>query len=107
MNTPEDQVIRLAKLATEAGVGGIVCSPKELSSLCDTLDSGVTFVTPGIRPAGSSLGDQKRVMTPTQASQAGANYLVIGRPILEAESPEEVIALIQKELASSQLSPLS
>jgi orotidine-5'-phosphate decarboxylase len=107
MNTPEDQVTRLAKLATESGVGGIVCSPKELRSLSDALPSGVTFVTPGIRPAGSDLGDQKRVMTPAEASQAGANYLVIGRPILEAENPYEVIAGIQEELASSQQSLLS
>ena len=107
MNTPEDQVTRLAKLATEAGVGGIVCSPKELSSLCDALPSGVSFVTPGIRPAGAELGDQKRIMTPAEAAQAGANYLVIGRPILEAENPDEVIAQIQEEVASSQQSLLS
>jgi len=107
MNTPEDQVIRLAKLAIESGVGGIVCSPKELSSLGETLHSGVTFVTPGIRPTGAKLGDQKRVMTPAQAAQAGANYLVIGRPILEAKNPEAVIDQIQKELASSQRANLS
>jgi len=107
MNSPEDQVTRLAKLAAEAGVEGIVCSPKELSSLCKALPSGVTFVTPGIRPAGSELGDQKRVMTPAEASQKGANYLVIGRPILEAKNPNAVISQIQEELASSQQSLLS
>ncbi|MBU63548.1 MAG: orotidine-5'-phosphate decarboxylase [Opitutae bacterium] len=107
MNTPEDQVTKLAKLATEAGVGGIVCSPKELSSLYDALPSGVSFVTPGIRPAGTDLGDQKRVMTPAEAAQAGANYLVIGRPILGAENPDKVIAQIQEEVSSSQPSFLS
>ena len=107
MNTPEDQVTRLAKLATDAGVGGIVCSPKEIRSLRNVLPSTVSFVTPGIRPAGSDLGDQKRVMTPAEASQAGANYLVVGRPILEAENPAGVIGQIQEELASSQKSLLS
>lgn len=107
MSSPEDQVTRLAKLATEAGVGGIVCSPKELSTLSKALPSEVTFVTPGIRPAGADLGDQKRVMNPAQAAQAGANYLVIGRPILEAKNPTAVISQIQEELASSEPSLLS
>lgn len=94
-----DQVDKLAKLSTNSGIGGIVCSPHELVRLRDALPHSTTFVTPGIRPRGSATGDQKRVMTPSQASQSGANFLVIGRPILAAENPQQALADIQQELA--------
>ena len=94
----EDQVVNLACLAAEAGVGGIVCSPREIRPLRQVLSSEVSLVTPGIRPAGSVLDDQKRVMTPAEAAQAGANYLVIGRPILAAKDPAAALAAIRSEL---------
>jgi orotidine-5'-phosphate decarboxylase len=92
------QVDRLAKMSTSSGINGIVCSPLELIRLQSILPEQTTFVTPGIRPSGSAQGDQKRIMTPFQASEAGANFLVIGRPILHAENPEEALTVIQKEL---------
>lgn len=94
-----DQVDKLAKMSTNSGINGIVCSPHELVRLRDALPHSTTFVTPGIRPRGSATGDQKRIMTPSQASQAGANFLVIGRPILAAENPQQALADIQQELA--------
>ncbi len=84
---PGDQVIHLAQLATKAGLKGLVCSPKEIAPLREVLPSEVELVTPGIRPAGADTGDQKRVMTPADAISAGANWLVIGRPIYGADNP--------------------
>ncbi len=81
------QVLRLARLAVDAGAGGIVCSPREIALLRKELPRETLLVVPGIRPAGSAAGDQKRVMTPDEASAAGADYLVIGRPITEAADP--------------------
>ena len=94
-----DQVNKLAKMSSNSGISGIVCSPHELIRLSEVLPQSTTFVTPGIRPRGSATGDQKRIMTPSQASQAGANFIVIGRPILAAENPQEALAEIQQELA--------
>ncbi len=94
----EKQVDRLASLASEAGIGGIVCSPLELSRLRPLLPDKVKLITPGIRPSGSDTGDQRRIMTPREARQAGADYLVIGRPILSHESPAVALAEIQIEL---------
>ena len=94
----QDLVDRLPKMATEAGVNGIVCSPLELVRLRKILPQSTTFVTPGIRPTGSAIGDQKRIMTPLEASNAGANFLVIGRPILTANNPEHVLFEIQSEM---------
>ena len=94
----DDQVDGLARMATQAGINGIVCSPLELVRLKPLLPQSTTFVTPGIRPGGSSTGDQKRVMTPSQASLAGANFLVIGRPILTAENPGDALSTIHEEL---------
>ena len=70
-----------------------------LLSLRPILPQNTTFITPGIRPKGSSKGDQKRVMTPREAAEKGANYLVIGRPILASDDPRETLRLIQEELA--------
>ena len=97
-NKIPDQVDRLAQMAVNANIDGIVCSPLELVLLRPILPASTTFVTPGIRPAGASSGDQKRVMTPQEASNAGANFLVIGRPILAAENPEDALNNIQIEL---------
>jgi len=97
-NKIPDQVDRLAQMAVNANIDGIVCSPLELVRLRPILPASTTFVTPGIRPAGASSGDQKRVMTPQEASNAGANFLVIGRPILAAENPEDALNNIQIEL---------
>ena len=94
----EEQVNRLACLAESSGIGGIVCSPLELPMLRDSLGPDIQLVTPGIRPTGSAKGDQKRIMTPKNANNAGANYLVIGRPILSASDPAEALAAIQLEL---------
>ena len=88
INSPViEQVTRLATVATHSEIGGIVCSPQELVHLRSCIPSSTKMVTPGIRPAGSAIGDQKRIMTPAQAKEAGADYLVIGRPILAAENP--------------------
>ena len=97
-NKIPDQVDKLAQMAVDANIDGIVCSPLELVRLRPILPASTTFVTPGIRPTGSASGDQKRVMTPHEASQAGANFLVIGRPILAAQNPEDALTKIQIEL---------
>ncbi len=99
--TVEDQVLRLATMATSQGIGGIVCSPLELPSLRNSLPQSTTLVTPGIRPNDSETGDQKRIMTPSQAKNAGTDFLVIGRPILEAPDPGMALNRIIEELNST------
>ena len=83
----QEQVLRLAKLATVAGLRGLVCSPQEIEMLRAELGDDIQLVTPGIRPATIKTDDQKRTMTPAEAIQAGANWLVIGRPITSANDP--------------------
>lgn len=78
---------KLVFLAQESGLSGAVCSPHEVAKLRSQLGENFCFVTPGVRPAGSAIGDQSRVMTPKEAIAAGANYLVIGRPITAAPDP--------------------
>jgi orotidine-5'-phosphate decarboxylase len=92
-----EQVARLAKLARESGVDGIVCSGAEVGAACEAWRDGV-FVVPGVRPAGGDIGDQKRVVTPRQALDAGASILVVGRPITGASDPERAIAEIAETL---------
>ena len=82
-----EQVLRLAKMARENGADGLVCSPKEVALLRAELDADTLLVVPGIRPAGAATGDQTRVMTPEEALAAGADYLVIGRPITGSDNP--------------------
>lgn len=90
---PKDQVKRLAELAQKAGLDGVVCSPQEISALRAQCGAEFKLVVPGIRPAGSAKGDQKRTMTPKEAIDQGANYLVIGRPI--AQAPEPRLAAVE------------
>ena len=82
-----EYVSQMVLLAKESGLTGAVCSPHEVASLRSLVDDDFCFVTPGVRPVGSAVGDQSRVMTPKQAIAAGANYLVIGRPITAALDP--------------------
>lgn len=94
-----DQVVHLAKLAKQAGLDGVVCSPQEIELLRRELPKEFVIVTPGIRPAGSAKGDQKRTFGPAEALKAGASYIVVGRPITEAASPrseaEAILASLQ------------
>lgn len=96
---PVEQVLRLGSLAIEAGADGLVCSPHEVAPLRATLGPGVRLVVPGIRPAGAAIGDQKRVMTPADAVAAGADWLVIGRPITAAPDPAQAARAIAASLA--------
>ena len=97
--TSAEQVMSLAKLAVENGAAGLVSSPKEVAALSAALPKGTLFVTPGVRPAGAAVGDQKRVATPAQAVRDGATHLVIGRPIVQAASPAEAARAIRAEIA--------
>ena len=94
----EEQVLHLAKKSLEAGAQGLVCSPLELPALRDQFGSDPLIVTPGIRPQGSDINEQKRVMTPSAAAQAGSNYIVVGRPILKANNPALAAINIRAEL---------
>ena len=92
------QVLRLAGLAKAAGMDGVVCSPQEIEIIRKEHGRDLLIVTPGIRPAWAAAQDQKRIMTPAEAVQKGADYLVIGRPITGAASPQEAFARIVEEL---------
>jgi len=96
-SSAEEQVLRLAKLASESGLDGIVCSPHEVAQVRDLMGPDFHLVVPGIRPAGAALGDQKRVMSPHEAMTAGADVLVIGRPITGADDP----AAMARHIAAS------
>jgi len=95
----DDQVLHLATMAKQSGLDGVVCSAKEAQRLSSHLGEAFKLVTPGIRPLGSEKGDQSRVMTPKQAIQAGASYLVIGRPITESPDPLKALCEISESLA--------
>jgi len=84
---PESAVVRLAKLAVEAGAGGLVCSPHEVAAVRAAVGPGPLLVVPGVRPTGSALGDQARVATPEVAVRAGADVIVLGRPLRDAPDP--------------------
>jgi orotidine-5'-phosphate decarboxylase len=96
--TPADQVLRLGRLAVEAGADGLVCSPLEVALLRQALGASVRLVVPGIRPAGSAAGDQARTMTPAEAVAAGADWIVVGRPITGAPDPAAAAARIAVEI---------
>jgi len=93
-----DLVEARAQQAQVLGVDGLVCSPEEAASLHKIVGHQMVLVTPGIRPAGSAIGDQKRIMTPSRAIAAGADYLVVGRPVLEAADPRAAADAIQAEI---------
>lgn len=99
-DAPAIQVLRLAGLARDAGVPGLVCSALELSALRAELGSELVLVTPGIRPAGADAGDQKRVATPADAIRAGADLLVIGRPIRDSPDPLATALEVVREIES-------
>ncbi|MGH1430303.1 MAG: orotidine-5'-phosphate decarboxylase [Neptuniibacter sp.] len=96
---PLEHVKRLASLTEQSGLDGVVCSAQEVTPLRSVIGSDFQLVTPGIRPADTEVGDQKRIMTPSDAIQAGSDYLVIGRPITKAASPLDALAKIQSELS--------
>jgi orotidine-5'-phosphate decarboxylase len=95
--TPHDQVLRLTDLAQEAGIDGIVCSGEEVRAAHARWPKGF-FVVPGVRPAGGTIGDQKRVVTPRAAADAGASILVIGRPITQSDDPDAAARAIAATL---------
>ncbi|WP_373332525.1 orotidine-5'-phosphate decarboxylase [Thiopseudomonas alkaliphila] len=94
---PQEQVLRLAGLAAQAELDGLVCSAQEAVELKSNFPQ-LSLVTPGIRPAGSAANDQKRILTPAQAIQAGADYLVVGRPITQAADPALMVEQILQSL---------
>ena len=94
--TPRERVLGLAALARDAGLDGIVCSPREAEAVRASLGPDFRLVTPGVRPAGTAAGDQKRVMTPGEAIGAGADHVVVGRPIHRAGDP----ALAARDIVS-------
>jgi orotidine-5'-phosphate decarboxylase len=96
-----DLVMRRAMQARETGVDGLVCSAEEAAALRPAIGAQMTLVTPGIRPMGAASGDQKRIMTPAAAIAAGADYLVVGRPILEASNPRGAATAIVAEIATA------
>jgi orotidine-5'-phosphate decarboxylase len=98
VRTPEEQVADLVALGRQFGLRGVVCSPREITPLRRKFGDSLTIVTPGVRPAGSATNDQQRVMTPAEAIRAGANHLVIGRPITAAKSPREAALRIADEI---------
>jgi orotidine-5'-phosphate decarboxylase len=100
-HTIADLVAVRARQAKALGVDGLVCSPEEVAALRAIVGGQMSLVTPGIRPAGSSSGDQKRIMTPARAIAAGADYLVVGRPVMEAADPKAAADSIQAEIAQA------
>jgi orotidine-5'-phosphate decarboxylase len=97
---PAERVLLLAELARNAGLDGVVCSPQEARALRACCGADFRLVTPGVRPASAERHDQKRVMTPAAAVAAGADYLVIGRPITAAADPLAALAAIEADLAA-------
>ncbi len=96
--SPTETVPRWAKMAIEAGAHGIVCSAQEIELVRAAIGDKALIVTPGIRPQWASKDDQQRIMTPRDASNAGANFIVVGRPILNHENPAEAVKLVKEEL---------
>lgn len=97
--SPAEQVQHLATLTQQAGLDGVVCSAQEAASLKQVLGKEFKLVTPGIRPVGASADDQKRIMTPPEAVDVGVDYLVIGRPITQADDPQAVLQQINASIS--------
>ncbi|MBN1595732.1 orotidine-5'-phosphate decarboxylase [candidate division FCPU426 bacterium] len=95
-------VVHLAKLAQKAGLDGVVASPMEIEAIRKACGRDFIILTPGIRPAGSDQGDQKRTMTPKQAIAAGANFIVVGRPVYQASDPLQVVRSIYREIEEAE-----
>lgn len=95
----QKQVVDLAKLSTQSGIDGVVSSPLELDILRSSLDSSKLIVTPGIRPLDSEQNEQKRVMTPAEASEKGADFIVVGRPILNSPEPIKTVKQILQSIS--------
>jgi orotidine-5'-phosphate decarboxylase len=96
----EAEVLRYARMAWEYGLEGVIASPREIRLLRQTMREQFLIVTPGVRPSWAETGDQKRVMTPAEAVAAGANYIVVGRPIIAAEKPADAATRILAEMSS-------
>jgi orotidine-5'-phosphate decarboxylase len=94
-------VVGLARLAKEAGMDGVVASPQEIEAIRRACGPDFVIVTPGVRPSFAAVDDQKRIATPGQAIAAGADYLVVGRPIAKAEDPVAAVGLIVREMAEA------
>ncbi|MET0253153.1 MAG: orotidine-5'-phosphate decarboxylase [Terrimicrobiaceae bacterium] len=99
--TTEEQVLELVALGQRCGLRGVVCSPLEVAALRSKFGNSLTIVTPGVRPSDASIDDQRRVMTPADALGAGADYLVIGRPITAAASPRAAAVRLADEISES------
>lgn len=97
----KDHVVGLAMMAKEAGMDGVVCSPQEIRPIRQACGQDFLVVTPGVRPTWASSDDQKRVMTPLEAIREGANYLVVGRPIIKDDDPKEAARRIVEEMAQA------
>ncbi|SDG01605.1 orotidine-5'-phosphate decarboxylase [Onishia taeanensis] len=97
--SPAEQVARLAALAQQSGMDGVVCSAQEATALRDLCGEDFLKVTPGIRPASAAADDQRRVLTPSAAMAAGSTHLVVGRPVTQAEDPMSALAALESELA--------
>jgi orotidine-5'-phosphate decarboxylase len=98
----EEQVSRLARLASTSGMDGVVSSPREIALVREAVNKpGFLIVTPGVRPAGASSHDQRRVMSPAKARRAGATHIVVGRPILDAADPVQAAQAIVAEMVSA------
>jgi len=95
---PVDKVVRLARLAEAAEMDGVVCSPREVSTRRENVADDFRLVTPGVRPAGAAVGNQKRINTPEDAMRLGSSYLVVGRPITQAEDPLAALAAINTSI---------
>ena len=96
--SPADQVLHLAQLTRQSGLDGVVCSAQEAVSLKAACGNDFKLITPGIRPVGSSAGDQQRIVTPQQAIADGSDYLVVGRPITQNEDPVAVLKEINESI---------
>lgn len=102
---PEEYVVHLASLTQESGMSGVVCSAQEAKRIRQECGPGFILVTPGIRPEGSQINDQARIVTPQAALKAGSDFLVVGRPITHAENPTKAAEKILEEMASALQRP--